>query len=151
MWDGDAPALDEQGVPAAGVTLGEDGSITVGAQRIIGPVPGGTVCRAPTVQLLDGTCFLGSFVIPTGGLAVLHTGEVHIGRQCMLGPCTRALNANEKGIAIRRDGGIRIGRLRFVPGRRVCLVAAHKAAKRRWTPLRTAWFVACARASAPGA
>jgi hypothetical protein len=137
-----APALDESGVPAPGVILGEDGSIRVGALLVIGPVSKDNVYRGYSIGQ-DGSVQIGGYCIAKNGLELFYNGGVWIGGRCILAPCAAPLKGSETGIKIRPDGSVRLGRLHFAPGQQVCLVSALKAARRRWSVLRAAWVAAC--------
>jgi hypothetical protein len=155
------PALDEHGNPAPGVTLGNDGSITIGTRCVIHPVPACDNCCGHEMRR-DGSCRVGAYIVPSGGISMDYDGGVELGDAPILGrhpmffqPVDRGFIGepfcgicnDEKGIVIKHNGTVRIGRLYFKRGQRVCLVAAHKAAKQRWTALRAAWVAAvCASA-----
>jgi hypothetical protein len=151
MGDHAFSALDEHGNPAPGVILGDDGSITIGSRRVIYPV---RLPYKPNVRydrfLTKGNGFnvAGWFAVP-GGVDIGPEGEVSFGGQVILGP--KRLSPidplKDYGVHVKFNGNVRIGRLYFKRGQRVCLVAAHKAAKQRWSALRAAWVAAvCASA-----
>jgi hypothetical protein len=146
MQDCGRPAFDNQGNPAPGVILGDDGSITIGTQCIIRPM---SAADYPCfyhediwggIWFNDGRYKVGAFVIPAGYLTWdLKTGCFWIGGKLMFGPHS----LTHRPLVIKTSGAAYIHDLYFKPGHRVCLVSAHKAAKKRWTAARAAWIAAC--------